>query len=163
MRDLREFFEKEVRKAMGAISFENRKIRTFLTDLLTSNVYPAVGEGVYCVRKEPALAFLTLEPEKDLENTEKTARRLLFVTGFFPESLVARGKRRVSLGYYLMTERALMRRLSSRYSIWGEVHDNFSPTLKSINIVRSTTSIKKPDIVTLSEIIKATGDTYAFY
>ncbi len=163
MRDLREFFEREVGKAMGTISFENCTIRNFLSDLLLANVGPAPGDEVYCVRKEPALAFITQEPKADTQEIERTAKRLLFVAGFFPESLIARGKRRVSLGYYLMAEKTLARRLSSRSSLWAEVYNHFQPTLKSMSLVRSTMSIKKPDIVTLSEIIKATGDMYAFY
>ncbi|HEX8949757.1 MAG TPA: hypothetical protein VF790_12380 [Dissulfurispiraceae bacterium] len=163
MRNLEEFFSREVKKAMEEIRFENRLIQNFLIDLLASNVHPAAGENVYCVRQEPALAFLTHERNADLEYMEKTVRRLLFVIGFFPESLVARGKRRVGLGYYLTAERGLIRRLSPYGAVWSEVNDHFHPTVRSLNLVRSTTGIKKPDIVTLSEIIKATGDIYSFY
>ena len=163
MKDAREFFEREVIRAMGRIRFENRTIRGFLTELLESNVHPAPEDNVFCVRKEPALAFMTCDPMASLEKVERVVKRLLFVTGFFPESLVARGKRRVGLGYYLMTEKSLVRRLSPHYSVWAEVHRNFYPTVKSLSLVRSTMSIKKPDIVTLSEIIKSTGDMYAFY
>lgn len=161
MRDLRDFFFKEINSAMCGIRFDNWLIRNFLVDLLDRSARWTKDE-ILVVRKDPAIAF-EISEAVSTEKIKDLSKKLLFVIGFFPESLVATGKRRVGLGYYLLAEKSLLCRLHYTGGIWRELNINLKPTIRSLNGVRANVNIKQPDIYFLKEIEKATGDVSAFY
>jgi len=162
MRDLRDFFFREVNMAMEAANFDHWLIRNFLVDLLERSARWS-GDEILVVRKDPAIAF-QLDKAANPEQVKELSKKLLFVIGFFPENLSATGKRTISLGYYIKTEESLLCKVGhSGESVWNELAFNLKPTIKSLHYVRANTKIKQPGVYYLEEIKKEVGDISAFY
>jgi len=72
---------------------------------------------------------------------------------------VARGKRRVSLNYYLaMLEKVIAARLAREFVIWNEISFHFYPTLQSLHRVRKRMNIRPSDYDAAITVFEETGE-----
>lgn len=159
MSELTDFFQKEVGKAMLSVRLEHFLIRDFLSKILASYV---TKSDVFCVKREPMVAFAW---EKNPSELEGISKKLLFTVGIFPDSLKAIGKRQVSVGYYIGIENILVRKLATsgpRQAIWTEINKNFKSTIKVLIAFRGRINLPELDIVTTAELISYLKDPLIF-
>ncbi len=161
MKDLKNYLAKEVSVSMRDAKFDHWLIREFLIELLSKSAAWS-GKDILIVRKDPALA-LEIGEAKTTEQIKFLSKKLLLSIGFFPENLLSSGKRAVSLKYYISVEKSLLYKLVYSGEIWRELNLNLKPTIKSLNFIRTRTSIRQPDTDSMAKIINETGDIAAFY
>lgn len=160
MKSAKDFFSGEVFIAMKKNGFRNFLIQDFLTSLLVSNINQVEDGGPFLARQEKALALDFRENCRNLEHLDNIGKRLLFSIGFFPESLMAKRKRMVGLGYYIMMEKVLASKLAARKEIWLQLRKNMDPIIVVLFNVRLNVNIKRPDMVTFCEMISCTKNTF---
>lgn len=157
MRDTADvFFEELVTEEMERISFQNALIQLYLAGLLRSSLRMDTA-GIFHVRKDPALALCVFGAEH--RELAKIGDKLLLGVGIFPEHFIARGKREVSLGYYLgMLEKVVAKRLSQKVPVWAEIHGNFGRTVTSLHGVRKRMKFNNSDLRAIMDVYEATGE-----
>lgn len=156
MDEVKRFFHSEVNRAMVTVGLKHFLIQDFLVDLLASYV---AKSDVFVVRKDPMVAFAWT---KNTPEAEAITKKLLFITGIFPDSLKMIGRRQVGVGYYIGITNIMARRLSPEKPIWAEINKYFKPTIKTLLAVRAESYLSEMDIITCSELISALGDPLLF-